>query len=358
MIDEFHGGVINPKPEKDKTKDAAAPQDTTPNPQNSVEDDVWATPGQPQPVAQPSTKPHEPASQPEAAPPPVAEEPAQAQTSSPPPQQPSAEATPTTPPRQEVTQEQIQQIFDSAYEAMVPLVQQGHDVENILSIGSFAQLPDDMKNALRERLQPITQRQQQAQAQPTPPAVEPTQEPAQPPDPAPAPEQPAPSASAEEDANVEQRDQQSEEEKTEAAFEQAMQLLASGQSVEQIMDGINLPEHLKQQIRQKLQQAAAEKQRREHEMAQQTRQKQEESKSFGKLFSLSAMASFISKRTMEKIQAIFAQQPHLEQQIKMQGQALLKAGAEPDMEFARSSVQIGGQSPNVPMQEKDKVQQR
>lgn len=175
----------------------------------------------------------------------------------------------------------------------------------------------------------------------------------------PQPEQ-AIEVNAEEEAQN-QRDQQEEEQQTEAAFEAAMQLIAAGQGVEQILgsgDFANLPEHIKQQLRARLQQAAAQREMQQHEMAKQTREKTMAAKAVGKLFTLGMMSGLISKSTMDKINALFAQQPHLQQQIQMTGQALLQAGAQPDIEFAKSSVKIVGKAVATPQIEQQQTQEQ
>ena len=164
-----------------------------------------------------------------------------------------------------------------------------------------------------------------------------------------------------EDVEAQARDQKTVEELTEAAFEAAMQLIAAGHSVEQILGSgsfSKLPEQIKQQIRGRLQEVAARREMQQHEMAQETREKTQEKGGLAKLFSLAALGSIISKGTMAKITALFAQQPHLQQQIQLQGQALLKAGATPDVEFAKSNVQIAGTAPNTPAVQQGQEQQR
>ncbi len=156
------------------------------------------------------------------------------------------------------------------------------------------------------------------------------------------------------------RDQQEEDQNTEAAFEAAMQLIAAGQGVEQILGGgdfANMPEHVKQQLRARLQQVAVQREMQQAEMARQTREKGMAAKAVSKLFSLGMMSGIISKGTMDKINALFTQQPHLQQQIQMTGQALLKAGAAPDIEFAKSTVQIAGRAAGTPTIEKQQQQQ-
>jgi len=158
-------------------------------------------------------------------------------------------------------------------------------------------------------------------------------------------------ADAGDDADAQQRTQQDEQQFEEEAFEFAMQLLLGGQGVEQILssgDFAQVPEHIKQKIRARLQQAAAEREMRQHEMAQQTREQQTEKRSAIKLFTLGMMSGLISKVTFDKINALFTQQPHLQQQVRLQGENLLRAGAQPDVEFAKSTVQIAVQAPATP----------
>ncbi len=157
--------------------------------------------------------------------------------------------------------------------------------------------------------------------------------------------------------------QANDEQETEAAFEAAMQLMAAGQGVEQILSGgqfAAMPEHIKQQIRARLQQAAIQREMQQVEMARQTREKGMAAKAASKLFSLGMMSGIISKDTMERINTLFAQQPNLQQQIQMQGQTLLKAGASPDLEFAKSTVQVVSRAPSTPAvaQQQDQTPQR
>lgn len=157
------------------------------------------------------------------------------------------------------------------------------------------------------------------------------------------------------------RSQEDEQQEAESAFEAAMQLVAAGQSIEQILgsgDFANMPEHIKQQLRGRLQQVAVEREMQQHEMAQKTREQAQEKGAIAKLFTLGMMGSIISKATMEKIQALFAQQPHLQQQIQLQGQNLLKAGAAPDIEFSKSTVQIVTPAINTPAQQQAQTQER
>jgi hypothetical protein len=152
------------------------------------------------------------------------------------------------------------------------------------------------------------------------------------------------------------RDTQEEEQQEEAAFEAAMEMLLGGQGVEQILGGgafAQLPEHVKQRIRARLQQAQAQREMQQHEMAQQTRAQSQEKTGIAKLFSMSVLGGIISQTTMEKINALFTQQPHLQQQIQLQGQTLIQAGTQPDIEFAKSSVQIAGASPATPQVQQD-----
>ena len=160
-----------------------------------------------------------------------------------------------------------------------------------------------------------------------------------------------------------QLSQEQEGEIEESAFEAAMQLVAKGMGVEQILGTelfTQLPEHLKQKLRARLQEVAIAEQQKQHEMAKQTRE-QAESKGFGfaKLFSLSAISNLISKDTLDKINALFAQQPHLQQQIQLQGQNLIRAGATPDLEFAKSNVQVVSAAPvlGAPSQEQQQTPQ-
>lgn len=232
-------------------------------------------------------------------------------------------------------------------------------------------VPDDAVEPVQQQTQPLpTEPTQPLPPEPSasePPAMkslpddEPPALPAAPLAPQEPPMQSAPvepaAVTAEDDSNL--RDQQEEEQENEAAFEAAMQLIAAGQSVEQVMGNFaNLPEHIKQQLRARLQQAAAQREMQQHEMAKETRQKGLAAKAVGKLFSLGMMSGIISKGTMDKINALFVQQPHLQQQIQMTGQTLLKAGATPDIEFAKSSVQIATRAPSTPAVTQQQEQQR
>lgn len=125
-----------------------------------------------------------------------------------------------------------------------------------------------------------------------------------------------------------------EEQATEEAFNQAVSLVLSGQSIAQVLDGMNLPEAVKDQLRKRLQQAVQEKEIREHRMAQETREvAAEKTSAIGKFFSMSMIASAISKNALERIQKVFGQNPTLANQVKEQGRILLKSGAMPDLDF-------------------------
>jgi hypothetical protein len=120
----------------------------------------------------------------------------------------------------------------------------------------------------------------------------------------------------------------------EAILAKALAAVESGQNVEQVLAGANLPEHIKQKMRRRLMQVLQEKSDREHAMARETREKSaERSSGVGKLFSMSMLAGFISKQTIEKLQTIFAKEPQLAQQVKEQGAKLLMNGVSPDLDF-------------------------
>ena len=127
------------------------------------------------------------------------------------------------------------------------------------------------------------------------------------------------------------RDEQ-EEQNAEEAFSQAAMAIEAGQSVEQALgagDLAKMPEHLKRKIRVRLQQLAQEKIHKEHEMARQTREKVQKNKSgVSRLFSLGMLSNVISRETIERVQQLFSQQPHLKQELNRQGQTMIKSGME------------------------------
>jgi len=157
---------------------------------------------------------------------------------------------------------------------------------------------------------------------------------------------------------LEQSQQNQEDQVSESQMAQAIALAEQGQSIEQIIGGLfaNLPEHVKQQIRQRLAQAVQEKEARDHQMAQQTQEKQEK-KAFSKLFSLSMLSGVISKETLERVQVLFSKNPNLKVEVSRQGRQMIEKGVQPDMEAIAQSSAVA--SPGIAQtQQKQKEAQR
>lgn len=134
-----------------------------------------------------------------------------------------------------------------------------------------------------------------------------------------------------------------EEQATEEAFNMCISMVLGGANIQQVVDSLNLPENLKQKLIRRLQQAYHEKQMREHQMAKETQEKSAEKSGIGKLFSMSMLASVISKQTLDKLNRIFSQNPQLASTVKAQGAALLRNGVQPDLAFKE------GQSISAPV---------
>jgi prepilin-type N-terminal cleavage/methylation domain-containing protein len=134
-----------------------------------------------------------------------------------------------------------------------------------------------------------------------------------------------------------------EEQATEEAFNMCISLVLGGSNIQQLVESLNLPEPLKQKLMRRLQQAYQEKQMREHQMAKETREKSAEKTGISKLFSMSMLASVISKQTLDKLNRLFAQNPQLSEVVRAQGAILLKNGLEPDLNFKE------GQSISAPV---------
>jgi hypothetical protein len=145
-----------------------------------------------------------------------------------------------------------------------------------------------------------------------------------------------------------------DEQASEADMARAIALVESGQSIEQVIGSLfdALPEHVKQKIRVRLQEALAEKDRREHEMARRTRELSEE-RAAHKLFNLSFLSGLIAKETLEKIQAIFRHNPAVATEIKRQGNELTRQGVQAAREPV-SETQLGVMSPPATGLEKDR----
>ncbi len=369
----------------------------TPEPvQQAPQPEPTPEPVQQAPQPEPTPEPVQQAPQPEPTPEPVQQAPVEAP-------QASAPAEPQLSPEQATKienaafdaanqlmdmgheAEQATKIENAAFDAANQLMDMGHEAEQILKTGSFATLPEFIKQKLLTRLEDTkaataatASQSEAASASPeepapiTPPpvAAQPTANPAQaaeipmaPPVAAAAPAQDAPIDQAPpqpQEADSALRDQQEETEMEETAFEAASQLIEMGHGIEQILGSgsfVKLPEQLKQKLRARLEQLAIAAQQKQHEMAQETREKAQEKGGITKLFSLGMLSSIISKATLDKINALFAQQPHIQQQVQLQGQNLLQAGAQPDIEFAKSNVQIAAK-PGMAAPAQDQTQQR
>jgi predicted sugar kinase len=144
---------------------------------------------------------------------------------------------------------------------------------------------------------------------------------------------------------------------TESTFQQAVQMVQSGYAIEQVLAGVNLPENLKQKLKKRLQEAVQQQEVREHQMAEQTREvAAEKTSKVSKFFSMSMIASVISKNALEKIQKLFAQNPNVAQLAKEQGRVLVRSGAMPDLDF-KAGQSISAPTVGVGLG-KDKQQQR
>ncbi|GEM_PF-5603116 len=353
MIDEFHGGSITPI-EEEKAEETVQKVELPQEPQVSVSP-VEEAPEVVAPSPEAVSLPEPPAPLPEP-PAPLPEAPVEAAAVSPEPVEPFTPMAPIVPveePMVPTAEGVTANVQATQMPAAEPISEPAPKQEPESAIPEVVPQPVMEEEAPQTVEEPVAMVES---VQKTP--VEPVMEHPVEPEPVPVVEV----VEVEEDVEAQSRDQQATvEELTEAAFEAAMQLVAAGHSVEQILGTDNfsrLPENIKQQIRGRLQQAAAQREMQQHEMAKETREKAQEKGGIAKLFSLAALGSIISKGTLEKINALFAQQPHLQQQIQMQGQALLKAGAKPDVEFAKSNVQIAGAAPSTPSVAQGQEQQR
>lgn len=141
-------------------------------------------------------------------------------------------------------------------------------------------------------------------------------------------------------------DDQQTDQDVDQLLEMALPGLESGVGVEQILSSMfaNLPEHIKQQLRARMNEHIAQKAAKEHEMARQTREKVQEQQVSKKLFSLSMAAQLISKETFDKIKGIFTKQPDLARQIEQYGEVLARHGVTPEM-VKLTTAQLGELAP-------------
>lgn len=116
-----------------------------------------------------------------------------------------------------------------------------------------------------------------------------------------------------------------EQQLAEAVLAKAMAAVESGQNPEEVLASANLPENVKQKLRRKLKQALQEKAARAPQATTQ--------EVATKRFSMSGILNLIPKQTLEKIQAIFAKNPQLANQVKELGAKLAMNGVSPDLDF-------------------------
>lgn len=112
----------------------------------------------------------------------------------------------------------------------------------------------------------------------------------------------------------------------EAVMQKAMAAIDSGQNPEQVLAAVNMPEAVKQKIRRRLREAM---QQREAARSAPAPAAQAPAKRFG----MAAIINLIPKPALDKIQAIFAKNPTLANQVKEQGAKLLMHGVTPDLDF-------------------------
>lgn len=125
---------------------------------------------------------------------------------------------------------------------------------------------------------------------------------------------------------------QTDDQTVEKCLEMALPGLESGVSPDTIINAMfaNLPEHVKQMLRQRMGGWAIERDNRLHEMARQTREKAQASGIARAVFDLTAAAALISEATMERIKKIFQMRPDLAQSIMREGERLLNVGVMAD----------------------------
>ncbi len=126
---------------------------------------------------------------------------------------------------------------------------------------------------------------------------------------------------------------QSDDQTVETCLEMALPGLESGVAPDTIINAMfaNLPEHVKQMLRQRMAAWSIERDNRQHEMARQTREKTTRASGMSRAaFDLAAAAALISEATMERIKKIFMSQPNLAQSIMREGERLLNMGVAAD----------------------------
>ncbi len=128
--------------------------------------------------------------------------------------------------------------------------------------------------------------------------------------------------------NTEQADEQT----VEQCMEMALPGLEAGVAPDTIINAMfgNLPEHVKQMLRQRMGAYVIEKNNREIEIAKQTRAAGDQSLLKRVTFDLAAAAALISEATMERIKKLFMSQPNLAQAITREGALLMQFGVMPD----------------------------
>jgi DNA-binding TFAR19-related protein (PDSD5 family) len=137
---------------------------------------------------------------------------------------------------------------------------------------------------------------------------------------------------------------QEDEQTVESCLEMALPALESGIAPDTIINAMfaNLPEHIKVMLRQRMGQAIAARDARQHEMHKETVERSRGG--VRRLFDMAAIAALISEETLEKIKKLFLNRPDLAQSITREGQRLLNNGVVPEM-VRLSETQLGQLSP-------------
>ena len=138
---------------------------------------------------------------------------------------------------------------------------------------------------------------------------------------------------------------QSDQQTVESCLELALPALESGIAPDTIINAMfgNLPEHVKQMLRQRMGQAIAQRDARQHEAHKDLQDKQRAS-GLRRVFDMAGIAALISEETMERIKKLFNARPDLAQSITREGHKLLQFGVTPDM-VRLSEIQLGQLSP-------------
>ena len=140
---------------------------------------------------------------------------------------------------------------------------------------------------------------------------------------------------------------QQDDQTVESALEMALPAIESGIAPDTIINAMfaNLPEHLKQQLRQRMGQAVAARDARQHEMHKETQEKSARATGVRRAIAdLTAIAALISEETMDRIKKLFLARPDIAQAITKEGQNLVRFGVTPEM-IRLSETQLGQLSP-------------